>query len=94
MCEIPPKRYGRQIFEGCHIGANRCQIAVFHFGKVPPLLEKIARARNFLDCALSPAQARRIAEIEMELRVPYGRVTEKLVRETPSPLDLLPHRRW
>ena len=24
----------------------------------------------------------------------YGRVTEKLVRETPSPLDLLPHRRW
>lgn len=23
----------------------------------------------------------------------YGRVTEKLVRETPSPLDLLPHRR-
>jgi site-specific recombinase XerD len=24
----------------------------------------------------------------------YGRVTEKLVRATPSPLDLLPHRRW
>ncbi|MGH7269311.1 MAG: tyrosine-type recombinase/integrase [Polyangiaceae bacterium] len=24
----------------------------------------------------------------------YGRVTEKLVRQTPSPLDLLPHRRW
>jgi integrase/recombinase XerD len=24
----------------------------------------------------------------------YGRVTEKLVRETPSPLDLLPRRRW
>lgn len=24
----------------------------------------------------------------------YGRVTEKLVRETPSPLDLLPQRRW
>jgi site-specific recombinase XerD len=24
----------------------------------------------------------------------YGRVTEKLVRQTPSPLDLLPQRRW
>jgi site-specific recombinase XerD len=24
----------------------------------------------------------------------YGRVTETLVRETPSPLDLLPRRRW
>jgi site-specific recombinase XerD len=23
----------------------------------------------------------------------YGRVTQKLVRETPSPLDLLAHRR-
>lgn len=24
----------------------------------------------------------------------YTKVTEKLVRQTPSPLDLLPHRRW
>jgi site-specific recombinase XerD len=24
----------------------------------------------------------------------YARVTEKLVRRTPSPLDLLPQRRW
>jgi site-specific recombinase XerD len=24
----------------------------------------------------------------------YARVTEKLVRQTPSPLDLLPQRRW
>jgi site-specific recombinase XerD len=24
----------------------------------------------------------------------YTRVTEKLVRQTPSPLDLLPQRRW
>lgn len=24
----------------------------------------------------------------------YGRVTEKLVRQTPSPLDLLPNKRW
>jgi integrase/recombinase XerD len=24
----------------------------------------------------------------------YGRVTDKLVRQTPSPLDLLPQRRW
>jgi integrase/recombinase XerD len=24
----------------------------------------------------------------------YARVTEKLVRQTPSPLDLLPHKRW
>jgi len=24
----------------------------------------------------------------------YARVTEKLVRQTPSPLDLLPQKRW
>jgi AraC family transcriptional regulator len=58
-------------------GTNRCKIVVFHFGKVPPLLEKIARERGFLDCALPAAQVRRVAEIEMELRAPYGSVTEK-----------------
>jgi AraC-like DNA-binding protein len=58
-------------------GANRCKIVVFHFGKVPSLLETTARERGFLDCALSPAQARRVSELEMELRAPYGSVTEK-----------------
>src|ERR1035438_5782481 len=58
-------------------GPNRCKIVVFHFGKVPPLIEKVARERGFLDSTLSPAQVRRVAEIEMELRAPYGSVTEK-----------------
>ena len=58
-------------------GPNRCKIVVFHFGKVPALLEKVARERGFLDSTLSPAQVRRVAEIEMELRAPYGSVTEK-----------------
>jgi AraC family transcriptional regulator len=58
-------------------GASRCRIAVFHFGNVPPLLEKTARERGFLDCALSLAQTRRVTEIEVELRAPYGSVTEK-----------------
>ncbi len=58
-------------------GANRCKVAVFHFGKVPQLLEKVAREHGYLECALSSAQVRRVTEIEAELRVPYGRVTEK-----------------
>ena len=58
-------------------GPNRCKIVVFHFGKVPPLIEKVARERGFLDSTLSPAQVRRVTEIEMELRAPYGSVTEK-----------------
>jgi AraC family transcriptional regulator len=58
-------------------GASPSRIAVFHFGNVPPLLEKTARERGVLDCALSPAQARRVTEIEVELRAPYGSVTEK-----------------
>jgi AraC-like DNA-binding protein len=58
-------------------GASRCKIAVFHFGTVPPLLEKIVRQNQFLECDLSPRQIRRLADIHDELRTPYGSVTEK-----------------
>jgi len=58
-------------------GTSRCKIAVFHFGNVPPLLEKITRERGFLDCALIPNQVRRLSEIQEELLGPYGNVTEK-----------------
>jgi AraC family transcriptional regulator len=58
-------------------GTSRCKIAVFHFGKVPPLLEKITRERGYLECELTPNQIRRLVEIQEELRVPYGSVTEK-----------------
>ncbi len=58
-------------------GTSRCKIAVFHFGKVPPLLEKITRERSFLECALVPNQVRRLSEIQEELRAPFGSVTEK-----------------
>jgi AraC family transcriptional regulator len=58
-------------------GAGSCKIAVFHFGKVPPLLENAARKRVSLECALAPNQVRRIEEIHTELRVSYGSVTEK-----------------
>jgi len=58
-------------------GGSRCKIAVFHFGKVPPLLEKVVRQRRFLDCDLAAHQGRRLVEVQEELRAPYGRVTEK-----------------
>lgn len=58
-------------------GTSRCKIAVFHFGKVPPLLEKITREHGYLECALLPNQARRLLEIQTELGPPYGNVTEK-----------------
>jgi len=58
-------------------GGSRCKIAVFHFANVPPLLEKIARERGYLECSLMPNQLRRLTEVYEELRVPYGSVTEK-----------------
>jgi AraC family transcriptional regulator len=58
-------------------GTSRCNIAVFHFGNVPPLLEKITRERGYLECELTPNQVRRLTDVLEELRVPYGSVTEK-----------------
>lgn len=57
--------------------AQRCQVAVFHFGSVPPPLEKIVRAREYLERPLTVAQARRVARLEKELRPHYEQMTEK-----------------
>ncbi len=35
-----------------------------------------------------------LGHASLETTARYGRVPEKLVRQTPSPLDLLPQRRW
>jgi len=35
-----------------------------------------------------------LGHASLESTVRYAKVTEKLVRQTPSPLDLLPQRRW
>ena len=58
-------------------GPSRCKVGVFHFGKVPPLMEKIVDQQRFLESDLTALQVRRIAEIHEELRAPYGSVTEK-----------------
>jgi len=56
---------------------ERCHVAVFHFVVVPPLLERIVRARGYLDRPLSAAQARRVAQLARELEAPFQRWTEK-----------------
>lgn len=58
-------------------GAQRCRIVVFHFGTVPLVLDKIARAQRFLERPLSPSQVQRVLELQKELRPHYEHVTEK-----------------
>ena len=56
---------------------ERCLIAVFHFGAVPPLLEKVVRENGHVECALSVAEARRVQELEKELQPHYHHMTER-----------------
>lgn len=54
-----------------------CQVAVFHFAHVPPLLDRLTRQRGHLDTPLTIAQARRLASLERELRRPLEYMTER-----------------
>jgi AraC family transcriptional regulator len=58
-------------------GIQPCRVAVFHFGRVPDLLEKAARDGKYLDCPLTAAQARWIAGLARELAPHYMRTTQK-----------------
>jgi AraC family transcriptional regulator len=55
----------------------RCRVAVFHFSHVPPLLERIARERGYIDRSLNAAQVRQVTEWERELRAPFQHATQK-----------------
>ena len=56
---------------------ERCHVAVFHFVTVPPLLERSARARGYLERTLSPPQIRRVTQLARDLRAPFQHFTEK-----------------
>lgn len=58
-------------------GAEACEVAVFHFGTVPPLLQRVAVARGGLDRSLPVAAVRRLRELVAELQPHYRRMTEK-----------------
>ena len=58
-------------------GLHACRVAIFHFGAVPPVLDKLARARGHLEQALTVSQAQRVLDLQRELRPHYQRVTEK-----------------
>lgn len=58
-------------------GRRRCEVAVFHFGAVPALLEKVSKERGYLDRPLTNAQTQRISELGRQLRSDYEHVTEK-----------------
>jgi AraC family transcriptional regulator len=57
--------------------AEQCHVAVFHFVTVPPLLERVARSRGYLQRTLSAPQARRVAQLAHELEAPFQHLTEK-----------------
>jgi AraC family transcriptional regulator len=52
-------------------------VAVFHYSHVPPLLERIARERGYIDRSLNAAQIRQVAAWERELRAPFRYATPK-----------------
>jgi AraC family transcriptional regulator len=58
-------------------GAKQCQVAVFHFGAVRPVLERMVRARGWLERALTAREARCVAALEKELRPFHRDVTER-----------------
>ncbi|MCG3149304.1 MAG: HTH-type transcriptional activator RhaS [Verrucomicrobiae bacterium] len=57
-------------------GAQSCSVAIFHFGTVPPLLEKIVRRQGWLEHALTPTQARQVTQLERSLRPHYQCMNE------------------
>jgi AraC-like DNA-binding protein len=58
-------------------GAQSCAVAIFHFGTVPPLLEKVVRKKGWLERVLTATEARRIVELDRELRPHYQSMNEK-----------------
>ena len=58
-------------------GRQPCTVAVFHFGTVPPLLEKVVRRHGCLERTLSSAEVRQVARLERELRPHHQNTTEK-----------------
>jgi AraC family transcriptional regulator len=54
-----------------------CQVAVFHFSGVPPLLERMAGAHGLLEVALGPAQVRLLSRLVDKLNPHYERMTER-----------------
>lgn len=59
------------------IGSASCTVLVFHFGSVPPVLERAARRAGFLERPLTAAQAGHLRKLMAELQPCFRRVTEK-----------------
>lgn len=54
-----------------------CRVAVFHFSRVPDLLEHVARSRGFLEVALSRDEIKKIDALAAEVTPYYERLTKK-----------------
>lgn len=59
------------------LGASSCTVLVFHFGSVPPVLDRAARRAGFLEHHLTATQATHLRKLVAELQPYYRRVTEK-----------------
>lgn len=58
-------------------GPETCEVAVFHFGHVPDLLQRQAGGRAWLDRPLNAAQVRQIRQMAADLQPHYERMTGK-----------------
>ena len=59
------------------VRSSSCRVAVFHFSTIPHLLERMARSNGHLEIELSPPQVRTIAQLAVDLKPHYERMTEK-----------------
>lgn len=59
------------------VNASACQVAVFHFSRVPDLLERMVMPSGELGVELTPVQVQRIARLVSELIPHYEFMTEK-----------------
>lgn len=57
--------------------AQKGVVAVFHFGTVPPLLERTVLERKWFDRALTRTEVRQIEQLEKRLRPHYQHMTGK-----------------
>jgi AraC-like DNA-binding protein len=56
---------------------DRCRVAVFHFGSVPHLLERLLQPEGWLMLPLTPAQCQLLVSMAAELQPHVERTTEK-----------------
>ncbi|HMO03673.1 MAG TPA: AraC family transcriptional regulator [Kiritimatiellia bacterium] len=56
-------------------GSQGCTVAVFHFSRVPRMVERMAEHRGVVEIAVSASQCQRIMQLATQLKPHYERMT-------------------